>query len=448
MQQEGSSRRREPLETKLVKSCSSSHLCCTAVPPYVLKCAGHDSNITPLMTCARFPDGMAVLKGAICCLVGTQRTMGVVWKVLLALIVVFVAAFVTIPEVPNVVFTRLLQAGIAGYATANGIDRSARPSIEAEVLISIMKDQDMPGSSHSDVAPDWEVLRKGMDEKQQKNSPFPSIFGGCTKEAVVGLEQYDAVWIRCGSSTAQKEKVVLFVHGGGYVLGSVKSYEGTVGNLAITWQERFNQDELLKDTRVTFLLFNYSLAPEHDMDTILSDCVAVYRYLLDGRDPSDVLFMGDSAGGNMVLNLQLEAIRQGLPTPAGGVALTPWLDIAGGRDSYQRNNYEDPILSSDFTDHLRAAAAPTAEVQEKYSLTSRSVEELEKIAPTISQIGTIDILYDENIAFSEMVKEVPHLRVTSYEGMFHVFTNMPRVLPEAYDAVMEAFDFLREHHCL
>src|SRR6266849_1786869 len=136
--------------------------------------------------------------------------------------------------------------------------------------------------------------------------PIPLPEG--TRVESVDVDGIPAAWIY--PPDAQTERVVLYLHGGFYILGSLKSHRDLVARLSSA-------------AGVRSLLLDYRLAPEHVFPASLDDALTAYRWLL----------AGDSAGGGLTLAL-LQTVRdQHLPMPAGAVLLSPWTDLVGTVES-------------------------------------------------------------------------------------------------------------------
>ena len=110
-------------------------------------------------------------------------------------------------------------------------------------------------------------------------------------------------------------KTLFYLHGGGYVLGSLKSHRHLVSRFAVA-------------ARATAYHLDYRLAPEHPYPAALEDAVKAYRAILgSGIAPEDIVVCGESAGGNLATALLLKAREEDLPQPAGLHLLSPWLDM-------------------------------------------------------------------------------------------------------------------------
>jgi monoterpene epsilon-lactone hydrolase len=130
------------------------------------------------------------------------------------------------------------------------------------------------------------------------------------------------------------DRIVLYLHGGGYVSGSPALYRD------FTWR-------IAAATRARTVILDHRLAPEHPFPAALDDAVAAYRALVaDGADPRRMAVLGESSGGGLVLAMLLKLRDEGFYLPAAAVALSPWTDLALTGDSLQRNAAADPMLRS------------------------------------------------------------------------------------------------------
>src|SRR6266540_1147935 len=132
-------------------------------------------------------------------------------------------------------------------------------------------------------------------------------------------------------SHASKDKVLLYFHGGGYVIGSSKSARPIVA-------------KLVKGCGIGALAFDYRLAPEHPFPAALDDALAAYRWLLaEGVSPSRMVFVGDSGGGGLCLATLLALRDQGLPLPAAAAVNSPWTDLKNTGESLKTNAKADTL---------------------------------------------------------------------------------------------------------
>ena len=131
----------------------------------------------------------------------------------------------------------------------------------------------------------------------------------------------EAEWIEMRSDAHERKKsedagkrVMMYIHGGAYYFGSVDEH-------------RYQMQRHARKLKARVFAPKYRLAPQFPFPCGLQDCVAAYLYLLTKQDPSQIVLAGDSAGGGMVLSLLCVLRDQGIPLPAGGILISPWVDL-------------------------------------------------------------------------------------------------------------------------
>ena len=143
-----------------------------------------------------------------------------------------------------------------------------------------------------------------------------------------------------GSAT---DRTILYLHGGGYCIGSPATHREFAARLART-------------ADATVVVVDYRLAPEHPFPAAVDDATAAYRWLLDqGREPSRIVIAGDSAGGGLTVAALVALRDQGLALPAAGVCLSPWVDLTGTGDSMRTKAGVDPLIEEPMLADMAAA---------------------------------------------------------------------------------------------
>jgi monoterpene epsilon-lactone hydrolase len=239
---------------------------------------------------------------------------------------------------------------------------------------------------------------------------------------VIGAEAY---WIRAGQQT--DDKVLLYFHGGGQILGSAKT------NLATPLRVAQHSD-------IPIITIEYRLAPEHPFPAGLNDGLTVYRWLLkNGYSHEDIGVFGDSAGGNLALTMPLLARDEGLPQPAAIVLLSPSVDRTRTGDTHTTLVKFDPVLG-----------APSIEVYAgdypvDHPLISPVYADLTGLPPILIQVGTRERLLSDSVRLARRSR-VAGVDVTLdvWDGMWHVWQDNPSI-PEADLATREIGLFFRQH---
>lgn len=226
------------------------------------------------------------------------------------------------------------------------------------------------------------------------------------------------------------DRVLLYLHGGGYVLGSLRTARGLAA-------------ELSRASGARVLSVDYRLAPEFPFPAALDDSVAAYRHLLDlGVGPGDIALCGDSAGGGLAVATMVALRDSGLDLPAACVCLSPWTDLSMGGRSYSTNAERDPQVDRGMLAEMAAAYA----VDESIAAPQISPvnADLSGLPPILVQVGDAEALLDDALAFTERARTAGvevNLRV--WPDMIHVWQVYAPKLPEARDALLEAADWMQ-----
>jgi acetyl esterase/lipase len=179
--------------------------------------------------------------------------------------------------------------------------------------------------------------KRAMFDAQMEAVPLAE---GCTIES---LDLSGVPAERITHPGAAPGKALLYLHGGGYLYGSLKSYRHLVSRFAVA-------------AHVTAYHLDYRLAPEHPYPAALEDAMNAYRRILaSGVAPQSLVVAGDSAGGNLATALLLKAREEGLPQPAGLYLLSPWLDMSTAGQSYDAVGARDPVVCREDTEAYAAA---------------------------------------------------------------------------------------------
>jgi epsilon-lactone hydrolase len=225
-------------------------------------------------------------------------------------------------------------------------------------------------------------------------------------------------------------RTVLHLHGGGYCIGSVKSHSAFASHLAARLS-------------VAVLVPEYRLAPEHPAPAAIDDAVAVYRWLLEqGTLPNELVLTGDSAGGGLVLSALVSLRDDEHPLPAGGVLISPFLDLTGAGESARSRAGEDVVLSPEILDHW--GSLYRGEIPAGDPLVSPLFADLSDLPPLLVQVGTRELLLDDARRLAERAPSFGgDVRLKIYEGIIHAWPVMGAgLVPEADEAIDEIAEFV------
>jgi acetyl esterase/lipase len=233
-----------------------------------------------------------------------------------------------------------------------------------------------------------------------------------------------AEWIEIPDSDS---RVILYLHGGAYTLGSINTHREWISRIALT-------------TKIRCLAINYRLAPEFPFPAALEDTLNAYQWLLDqGHDASQVIFAGDSAGGGLALAALIKLRDSKRRTPAGAVCISPWTDLTLSGASIQTRIDLDPIL--DLESLTMCARYYAGEHDLIDPLISPFYADLKYLPPLFIQVGEDEILLDDAVRLAEKAQAAGvNVTLKVFKKMFHVFQLIP-FLPESKLALeqIEAF---------
>ena len=256
---------------------------------------------------------------------------------------------------------------------------------------------------------------------------FPAVEGFEAVPARVG--GIAGEWVR-GKSVRRNDAAVLYLHGGGYAIGSAQSHRHMLGPLS-------------GDSGLPIFAAEYRLAPEHPFPAAVDDAVAAYRGLIDsGLAPGRLAIAGDSAGGGLTIATLVAARDKGLPMPGCAAVLSPWVDLSQGGETYRSRARRDPIVKKEPMDVMAAQYLGGADP--KTPLASPLFADLKGLPPLLIQVGTEEALQDDAIALKARA-EAAGIEVSfeSWGGMIHVWHIFHPILSEGRDAVARVGAFLK-----
>jgi len=237
------------------------------------------------------------------------------------------------------------------------------------------------------------------------------------------------LWLR--RTETRDLPVLVYLHGGGYRIGSARAWRAFGSHLAAACR-----------TRV--LNVDYRLAPENPFPAAVEDAVAVYRGLLDaGEDPGQIILAGDSAGGGLAAAAGLSLREHGLPLPGGIVCLSPWADLTNSVETYTSHADSDQVFS--HAQATEAAAWYLAGGDARQPLASPVFGDWEGMPPLLVHTGDIEVLLDDAKNLVERAKTAGvDVRLSIYPEMPHVWHLAYPAFPEAEQAVSEIAAFVAE----
>jgi monoterpene epsilon-lactone hydrolase len=266
--------------------------------------------------------------------------------------------------------------------------------------------------------------RRAQYDRAERVFPTPS---DVTVEMVTAPAR-SAEWLT--PPGARTDSVVLYLHGGGYVIGSPRSHRHLAAAIA-------------RAAGTRALLLDYRLAPEHPFPAALEDAVAAYTWLLrEGIAPGRVVVAGDSAGGGLTVAMLLALRDRGLPRPAGGVCISPWVDLTNSAASYVSKAAVDPVVTLEGIALLTQAYIGTGDP--KQPLVSPLYADLRGLPPLLVQVGSDEVLVDDAHGLGARARAAGvDVAVHEWPSMIHVWHWFLPMLDEAEHAIDEIAGFVR-----
>lgn len=256
---------------------------------------------------------------------------------------------------------------------------------------------------------------------------------------VATVEAVQAAGVPCqwiSGPGARKDKVVVYLHGGGFQVGSLASHRELMANLSAAAGARV-------------LGVGYRLAPEHRYPSALGDTLAVLRWLRSqGFRPRDIALAGDSAGGGLALSALLSLQAEGAEMLAAAFLMSAWTDLTASGASYETRAAADPIhqrpmivaMARNYLGKDADASDPLA------SPLMAGAAQLGALPPLLMQVGDRETVLSDSEAFAQKAREAgAQAECQVWPEMIHVFQQFPSELPQARHAIASAGQFLAAH---
>jgi acetyl esterase/lipase len=270
----------------------------------------------------------------------------------------------------------------------------------------------------------WEEMRQGYD----------AIGAMLPTAADVTLTPVSAGGVPAEWSNtpgADQTRAILYLHGGGYVIGSILSH-------------RHLASELGRAAGTRVLALDYRLAPEAPFPAAVDDALAGYRFLLkSGFSPASIAIAGDSAGGGLTVATLLAARAAGLPQPACGFCISPWIDLEGTGGSMASKAAEDPMVQREGLARMTAAYLAGGDARDPLAAPLHA--DFTGLAPLLIHVGSAETLLDDSVRLAALAgaAEVP-ARLEIWPEMIHVWHFFHPMLGDGRRAIAGAGAFIAE----
>ena len=306
-----------------------------------------------------------------------------------------------------------------------------------EPLINLIK------TVHSILVDEEAITPHDLARQRAAMEHFSSIVTPNTKitTEAVSLSGMEAEWIR-PRFPHDKKQAILYCHGGGFTCGGLNHARILAGRLA-------------SSVGISVFSFAYRLAPEHPYPAQIDDAVAAWDYLmLLGYGADQICLAGDSAGGNLALELCLTLKKRQRMLPRAMVLMSPWTDMTLSGKSYLKNKEKDPTITIEYVKTIKKAYLPPEETgkdlteEQKNEILKKDCysplfADLSHFPKTLIQAGGLEVLRsDSESLLRQYHKCGSYARLEIYKKGWHVFQQLP--VPATLEAMEHIRSFLQE----
>ena len=271
-------------------------------------------------------------------------------------------------------------------------------------------------------------IKSGELRKRLKEPPW--IVPDCFNMTHIELKNFSMKLLSLKENPSQ-DHVILQLHGGGY-MGAVRTAYYVFAGL---------YNEVSHGCNV--LTPDYRVAPEHPYPAALEDAVASYQWLLDkGYYGEQIIVAGDSAGGGLAMALCMYLKDHHMPMPGGVVAMSPWTDLTASGESYETNYERDPLFGN-TKDSLIYVNDYAGDHDKMDCYISPLFGDFRGFPPMLIQVGSLEMLLSDSVSVAAKAREQGiRVRLSIYEGMFHVFQMAYLYIPESKKSWAEVVKFI------
>ena len=229
---------------------------------------------------------------------------------------------------------------------------------------------------------------------------------------------------------SDEDRVLLCIHGGGFISGSMYTHRKLFAHLA-------------RAVGARALIVNYRLLPEGVYPAPVDDTVAAYGWLLDqGIGARHIAFTGDSAGGGLSITTQLRARDRGLPLPAAAMLLSPWVDMEVTGETMLSNDGKDALFNQAWVKQMAQAFLGGSDPRDL--LANPLYADLSGLGPVYIQVGDRELLLDDSRRLAESAEKAGvEVRLDVFPEQQHTFQMMAGRAPEADDAIHRLAEWVR-----
>jgi monoterpene epsilon-lactone hydrolase len=292
------------------------------------------------------------------------------------------------------------------------------PSAQHEAVVQFLRDKPLDSNLS------FVEQRRYYDEVV---GGLPLADGVTLEDHVIAGREADLLW----AEGADKSRVILHFHGGGYAIGSNRMYRDFATRLS-------------RATRMAVLVPHYRLAPEDPFPAAVEDAMASYKWLLDrGFAPGKIAIAGDSAGGGLAAAALMSLRDEALPMPAAAAFISPWTDLELTGEGFVPGAIDDPAMDAR---NLANMAHAYAGEDLRNPLVSPLHGSVRDFPPSIVFVGTRELVVGDGRRLTAALKnaeiEVEHVEG---EGLIHCWSVVAPDAPESIKCLEDIGQFLSRH---
>jgi monoterpene epsilon-lactone hydrolase len=250
----------------------------------------------------------------------------------------------------------------------------------------------------------------------------------------VTVFEIDADGVPCQWITAPdvpQDRLIIYFHGGAYAACSPTTHQDLISRLS-------------RASGAAALGVDYRLAPEHLFPAAVEDSIAAYDWALGhGFEPGKIVLAGDSAGAGLVLSVMLAAKDSGVPLPAAGVCLSPWVDLECSGESMSANDHLDDFIK--YGGLSARARGYLGDADPKHPWASALFADLTGLPPLLVHVSSAETLLDDSTRLVEVAEKAGvDITLKIWDDMVHVWQVFASILPEGQQSIEELGAFIRE----
>ncbi len=273
-------------------------------------------------------------------------------------------------------------------------------------------------------------IKNGELRRRIGNNEPPWKCPDCFTMKTIEMEHFSMELLE-SKEAPNKEKIILQLHGGGYI--------GAMRNVYRVFAGLYNE----VSRGMSVLTPDYRVAPEDPYPAALLDAYAAYCFLLEeGWFADQIILAGDSAGGGLAMALCHYLRDRGMQMPCGIVAMSPWTDLTASGESYDTNYERDPLFGN-TRDSMLYNKDYVGENDPMNVYISPLFGDFREFPPMLIQVGSYEMLLSDSMSVAAKAREQGvKVRLSIYDGMFHVFQMAAKLLPESKRAWVEIGKFM------